>query len=73
MQETPELRYFRSIQGATSRLKPELSTYYGSLIVEQLQEEINMIPPRRMEEVYQCALRAEEKIARKQRFNRVRA
>jgi len=29
MQETPELRYFRSILGATSRPKPELPTYEG--------------------------------------------
>ena len=36
MQETPELRYFRSILGATSRLKPDLSTYDGSLIAEHL-------------------------------------
>ena len=36
MQETPELRYFRSILGATSRSKPELSTYDGSLIAEHL-------------------------------------
>ena len=30
-----------------------------------IQEEINMISPRTMEEAYQCALRAEEKITRK--------
>ena len=36
MQETPELRYFRSILGATSQLKPELSTYDGSIIIENL-------------------------------------
>ena len=35
-----------------------------------IQEEISMISPRTMEEVYQCALRAEEKIARKKSFNR---
>ena len=40
MQETPELRYFRSILGATSRPKPELSTYDGSLIVEHLIDRI---------------------------------
>ena len=37
-----------------------------------IQEEISMISPRTMEEVYQCALREEEKIARKQSFNRGR-
>ena len=36
MQKTPELRYFRSILGATSRPKPELSTYDGILIVKHL-------------------------------------
>ena len=36
MQETPELRYFRLILGATSRLKPELPTYDGSPIVKHL-------------------------------------
>ena len=35
-----------------------------------IQEEINMISPRKMEEAYQCALREEEKIARKHSFNR---
>ena len=37
-----------------------------------IQEEINMISPIMMEEAYQCALRADEKIARKQSFNRGR-
>ena len=36
MQEKPELSCFRSILGATSRPKPELSTYDGSLIAEHL-------------------------------------
>ena len=36
MQETPELRYFRSILGETSRLKHALSTYDGSLIAKHL-------------------------------------
>ena len=36
MQETPELRYFISIIGATSRLEPEFPTYDGSLIIEHL-------------------------------------
>ena len=41
MQETPELRYFRSLLGETSRLKPELSTYEGSLVAEHLIDWIN--------------------------------
>ena len=41
MQETPELRYFRSILGATSRMKLELSTYDGSLIAEHIIEWIS--------------------------------
>ena len=36
MQETPKIRYFRSILGATSRSKPEFPTYDGSLIAEHL-------------------------------------
>ena len=36
MQETPELRYFRSILGATLRPRPGLPTYDGSLVAEHL-------------------------------------
>ena len=36
MQETPELRYFRFILGQTSRPRPELPTYDGSIVVEHL-------------------------------------
>ena len=35
-----------------------------------IQEEISMISPRTMKEVYQCAIRVEEKITRKPSFNR---
>ena len=38
-----------------------------------IQEEISMISPRTMEEVYQFALREEEKITKNQSFNRGRA
>ena len=38
---------------------------YVNGIRMDIQEEISMISPRTMEEAYQCALRAEEKIARK--------
>ena len=41
MQETPDLRYFRSILGASSRPKPEFPTYDGSLIVEHLNDWIS--------------------------------
>ena len=41
MQETPKLRYFISILGATSRSKPEFPTYDGSLIVEHLIDQIS--------------------------------
>ena len=36
MQETRELRYFRSILGATSTMRPKFPTYDGSLIMEHL-------------------------------------
>ena len=36
MQKTPELRYFKSILGATSRTRPKLPTYDGSLFAEHL-------------------------------------
>ena len=38
----------------------------------EIQDEISMISPRAMEEAYQCALRAEEKLLRKHNFNRGR-
>ena len=41
MQETPELRYFISILGATSRPRPELPTYDESLFVEHLLDWIS--------------------------------
>ena len=41
MAETSELRYFRSILGATSRLNPELPTYEGSLTAKHLIDWIN--------------------------------
>ena len=41
MQETGKLVYFRSILGATSRPRSELSTYDGSLIAEHLIEWIS--------------------------------
>ena len=47
------------------------SRYVNGLRMD-IQEEISMISPRTMEEAYQCALREEEKIVRKQSFNRGR-
>ena len=41
IQETPELIYFRSILGATSRSRLELPTYDGSLVAEHLIDWIN--------------------------------
>ena len=41
MQDTPKLKYFRSILGATSRPRPELPTYDGNLIAEHLIEWIS--------------------------------
>ena len=48
----------------------EKDTRYVNGLRMDIQEEINMISPRTMEEAYQCALREEENIARKQSFNR---
>ena len=47
----------------------EKDSRYANGIRMDIQEEISMISPRTMEEAYQCALRVEEKIARKQSFN----
>ena len=48
----------------------EKANRYVNGIRMDIQEEISMTSPRTMEEAYQCALRAEEKIVRKQSFNR---
>ena len=50
----------------------EKAARYVNGLRMDIQEEIRMISPRTMEEVYQCVIRAEEKIARKQSFNRGR-
>ena len=41
MVETPEMRYFRSILGATSRPKPKFPSYEGSLTAKHLINWIN--------------------------------
>ena len=43
--------------------------YINGLRME-IQDEINMMSPRTMEETYRCALRAEEKLLRKQNLGR---
>ena len=43
----------------------EKAARYVNGLRMDIQEEISMISPRIMEEVYQCALRTEENIARK--------
>ena len=48
----------------------EKAARYVNGLRMDIQEEISMIFPRTMEDAYQCALRAEEKIMRKQSFNR---
>ena len=50
----------------------EKAARYVNGIRMDIQEEIKMISPRTMEEVYKCVVRAEEKIARKKSFNRGR-
>ena len=55
--------------GYVEELVEKDARYVNGLSMD-IQEEISMISPRTMEEAYQCALRAEEKIARKQSFNR---
>ena len=46
--------------------------YLNGLRIE-IQEEIRMIAPRIVEEEYQCALREEEKLVKKQNFKRGRS
>ena len=43
--------------------------YINGLRME-IQDEISMVSPKTMEEDYQCALKAEEKLLRKHSFNR---
>ena len=48
----------------------EKATRYVNVLRMDIQEEINMISPRTMEEAYQCALREKEKVVRKQSLNK---
>ena len=48
----------------------EKAARYVNGLRMDIQDEINMISPRTMEEAYQCALRVEEMIAREKNFNR---
>ena len=47
----------------------KIARYLNGLQME-IQDEISMISPRTMEEAYQCALRVEENLLRKNNFNR---
>ena len=51
----------------------EKAARYVNGIRMDIQEELNMISPRTMEEAYQCVMRQEEKIVRKHIFKRGRA
>ena len=50
--------------GYVEELAEKAARYVNGLRMD-IQEDIRMISPITMEEAYQCALRAEEKIARK--------
>lgn len=50
----------------------EMTTRYINGLRLDIQGEINILSPRTIEESYQCALKVEEKIARKQSFGRGR-
>ena len=45
---------------------PENTAKYINGLRMDIQDEINIISPRKIEEAYQCALKVEEKITRKQ-------
>ena len=57
--------------GYVEELAKNDDRYVNGLMMD-IQEDISMISPRTMDEAYQCTLRAEEKIERKQSFNRGR-
>ena len=72
MREYIEEFYKVNLRVGYAEESTEKATRYVNGLRMDIQEEINMISPRTMEEAYHCALRAEEKIARKQSFNRGR-
>jgi len=49
---------------------PEKTTRYINGLRLDIQDEINILSPRIIEEAYQCALKVEEKICRKKSFGR---
>ena len=55
--------------GYVEELAENTARYVNGLRMD-IQEEISMLSPRTMEEAYQCYLGAEDKIVRKQSFNR---
>ena len=70
-QYTEEFYKVKLRVGYVEELAKKAARYVNGLRMD-IQEDISMISPRTMEEAYQCALRAEEKITRKHSFNRSR-
>ena len=69
MREYTKELYKVNIRDGYAEESAEKVARYVNGIRMYIQEEINMISARTMEEAYQCALREEENIARKQIFN----
>ena len=72
MREYTKEFYKLNLMAAYVEESTEKAARYVNGLRMDIQEEIGMISPRTMEEEYQCALRAEEKITRKRSFNRGR-
>ena len=70
MREYTEEFYKVNLRAGYVEESAENDARYVNGLRMDIQEEISMISPRTMEEAYECALRVEEKIARKQSFNR---
>ena len=70
MREYTEEFYKVNLRARYVEESTEKAARYSNGLRMDIQEEISMISPRTMEEAYQCTLRAEEKITRKQSFNR---
>ena len=51
----------------------EKTTRYINGLRMEIQDAINMVSPKTMEEAYQCSLKVEEKLLRKYSFNRGKA
>ena len=59
-------------EGYVKNSAENIARYVNGLRMD-IQEEISMIVPRTVEESYQCALRAEEKLVSKKNFKRGRS